>query len=446
MVNNMKNAFAERFRSLRKERNLTQEQLAAEFGVTVQAVSKWETAASYPDIEIIAEIAKFFDVSIDYLLGKEERQPVNESAEENGTAESVDESRADETQRVIVRSFGLDSIQDDEVLRVILCRGRQVLDSKEYENMEIPLVINADSGRYGSRCRIEVYGNAKISDNVQGDVITYGNLYCGKIRGDLLAGGSIECDGTINGDAKAGGNVNCHDVAGDVKSGGSINCGRVDGDISAGGNVNCGDVDGDAKAGGTVACGDVNGDVTTKNDLTCGNVGGDVSAVGKVGCKTIAGDANTAFSSINCGSVCGDVKAGTSITCGNVAGDVNAGSWVNCEDVDGDINAGGNVTAGRVDGSVTAGSGRNFTAGTKHSSNGRSGGKNTKDSSGMSNFDIGDYINRAVEEAMGKIDFGEKFGKHFDRKFAEEFDSEDEDLDLNEEDFDFTPEESEDEE
>lgn len=418
----MKNEFAERFKGLRKERSLTQEQLAAEFGVTVQAVSKWETAASYPDIEIIAEIAKFFDVSIDYLLGKGEMQPACETAELEEDVEPTCKICEDEKQEEAVRCIDLDSIQDDNVLRVILCRGRKILYPKEYVELEIPLVINGGGGK----CRIEVYGNAKISDEVHGDVVTYGNLYCGIVRGDLIAAGSIECDGTVDGDAKAAGSVNCRDVDGDVRAGGNINCGDVNGDLSAGSNINCGNIMGDAKAGGIVECGDVSGDVTSRSgSLACGDVAGDVSATGSVSCKTVAGDANTAFSSVNCGNVGGDVKAGTSIACGYVAGDVNAGSWVTCENVEGDVNAGGNVTASRVDGSVAAGCGRGFTSGMRRSSNSRNDGENAAHPTEMPTLNIGERINRAVEEAIGKIDFDRHFGRKYedksDRKDYEDF-------------------------
>ena len=56
----MKENFAIKLRELRKASGMTQEQLAAEFGVSVQAVSKWETAASYPDIELMPRIADLF--------------------------------------------------------------------------------------------------------------------------------------------------------------------------------------------------------------------------------------------------------------------------------------------------------------------------------------------------------------------------------------------------
>jgi len=53
---------------LRKEKGATQEQLASFFGVSVAAVSKWETESSLPDITLLPLIAEFFELSIDALL------------------------------------------------------------------------------------------------------------------------------------------------------------------------------------------------------------------------------------------------------------------------------------------------------------------------------------------------------------------------------------------
>ena len=62
---------AENIRTFRKERSLTQEQLSEVLGVTAGAVYKWEAGLSVPDIQLIMEMADFFDTSVDVLLGYE---------------------------------------------------------------------------------------------------------------------------------------------------------------------------------------------------------------------------------------------------------------------------------------------------------------------------------------------------------------------------------------
>jgi transcriptional regulator with XRE-family HTH domain len=60
--------FGKTIKELRRERGLTQEQLAEIAGVSPQAISKWETNATYPDISLLPVLANYFDVSIDTLL------------------------------------------------------------------------------------------------------------------------------------------------------------------------------------------------------------------------------------------------------------------------------------------------------------------------------------------------------------------------------------------
>lgn len=55
-------------KKLRTERGITQEELANKIGVSFQAVSKWETNTTTPDISIIPQLALFFRVSIDSLF------------------------------------------------------------------------------------------------------------------------------------------------------------------------------------------------------------------------------------------------------------------------------------------------------------------------------------------------------------------------------------------
>lgn len=62
-------ALGENIKRLRRDRQLTQEQLAEALEVSFQAVSKWENGTTYPDIELLPIIAGYFDVSLDELMG-----------------------------------------------------------------------------------------------------------------------------------------------------------------------------------------------------------------------------------------------------------------------------------------------------------------------------------------------------------------------------------------
>ena len=63
--------FSEKFKQLRKDRDLTQEQVADIFRVSPKCVSRWETGTNYPDVEILPHIAVFFKITLDELLGTE---------------------------------------------------------------------------------------------------------------------------------------------------------------------------------------------------------------------------------------------------------------------------------------------------------------------------------------------------------------------------------------
>ena len=64
--------------ALRKQKNVTQEALAAELGVTAAAVSKWEKGYTLPDILMLCALADYFEVTTDDLLGRatEKKQAV----------------------------------------------------------------------------------------------------------------------------------------------------------------------------------------------------------------------------------------------------------------------------------------------------------------------------------------------------------------------------------
>ena len=70
---------------LRKEKNLTQKDLANELNVSDKAISRWETGKGFPDVESLQSLSKFFAVTINELLAgeKAEIKTIEEIAEEN---------------------------------------------------------------------------------------------------------------------------------------------------------------------------------------------------------------------------------------------------------------------------------------------------------------------------------------------------------------------------
>lgn len=67
-MRNTKMNFGENLQKLRKEKNISQEQLAEELHVSRQTIGKWENGVTYPETECLIQISDFFEVSIDTLL------------------------------------------------------------------------------------------------------------------------------------------------------------------------------------------------------------------------------------------------------------------------------------------------------------------------------------------------------------------------------------------
>lgn len=61
-----------RLKELREELGLTQEEVANKLNISRQAYANWETDRSEPSIEMLINLSKFYDVSIDYLCGSSE--------------------------------------------------------------------------------------------------------------------------------------------------------------------------------------------------------------------------------------------------------------------------------------------------------------------------------------------------------------------------------------
>ena len=257
------NQICSTIKALRRQRGIRQEALAQALDVSVQAVSKWETGSSLPDILLLPGIARFFGVSIDTLFrGLEEA--------------SLDTPNA---------------IPDDGRLRIVQFLGRRYLTKQEYDPKN-PVFLNVEMLPKDQKWDVEIWGSADIKGPVGGGVTAGGGVNCGPVGDGVNAGGGVNC-GPVGNGVNAGGGVNCGPVGDGVNAGGGINCGDIGGDVNAGGGVECGDIGGDANAGGGVECGDIGGDVNAGDKVECEGIGGDVNAGGGINCGDIGGSVKT---------------------------------------------------------------------------------------------------------------------------------------------------------
>ena len=98
----MNSNLAENLKKIRKENNLSQEDLADILGVSRQAISKWESKVSYPEMDKIVLLCKKFDLNIDDLLHRDIKE-----AKESMAVKSKIKSSCDEIFNFIVNSFEL---------------------------------------------------------------------------------------------------------------------------------------------------------------------------------------------------------------------------------------------------------------------------------------------------------------------------------------------------
>ena len=82
----LKEILAQNLLELRKAASLTQMELAEKLNYSDKSVSKWEHGDSVPDIEVLARIAGFYGVTVDYLISEHENEPAPLPSENNDAA------------------------------------------------------------------------------------------------------------------------------------------------------------------------------------------------------------------------------------------------------------------------------------------------------------------------------------------------------------------------
>ena len=151
----MKETFGQRFSRLRKQIGLTQEELAEKFGISGQAVSKWENDASMPDISILPELSDVLGVSINELLGKEENRtrliPAEERKDTNDLVLKVRVDSADGDKVTVNLPMGLVKAGIRMNMKMPKVTGNEALQDLDFEEI-IHLV---DQGLVGEIVTVE---------------------------------------------------------------------------------------------------------------------------------------------------------------------------------------------------------------------------------------------------------------------------------------------------
>ncbi len=135
----MKLEFAKNLRELRLRRDLTQDELAEQLGVSVQTVSRWESSAktSYPDIELLPTIAGFFGVTVDELLGCSKAQSDERLAKYWEEADAVED---DGNKRVAILRKMHEEYPNDFDVMYSICETGALHGSDRYDPENVALV------------------------------------------------------------------------------------------------------------------------------------------------------------------------------------------------------------------------------------------------------------------------------------------------------------------
>lgn len=161
----MEQSIGKRIASLRKDKGLTQEELAEKLGISGQAVSKWENDQNYPDISILPQLARLLGVTVDELLsGKQENGPV---------VQLLPEDKRKDMKDMMLR-IEVDSADGDRVrVNLPLALVQVILDSgaefSHYSNSDV--LKNINWAQVMSLIAQGAIGNLVEVDSSDGDIV-----------------------------------------------------------------------------------------------------------------------------------------------------------------------------------------------------------------------------------------------------------------------------------
>lgn len=115
------NKLASRIKSLRKEKDLTQEEFGKLFGIVKSTVSLYESDKSTPDDEMKRKIAEYFGVSLDYLMGNSDiRNPYKDDIHTQDEFTTPEEAISFLLSQEVIMGFGgfdIDKLSDEDKIQ-----------------------------------------------------------------------------------------------------------------------------------------------------------------------------------------------------------------------------------------------------------------------------------------------------------------------------------------
>jgi len=137
--------FAKRFKKMRKKKGLTQKELANKFNSDETAISKYENDHSTPDIKRIQEYADFFNVSVDYLLGRTDNpQNIENNDETNEKINHIKQAIEDNPQLAEY----WEQVSKREQLQLMFDQAKDLPDEAIKDVIKIMMRIDKEEGNY----------------------------------------------------------------------------------------------------------------------------------------------------------------------------------------------------------------------------------------------------------------------------------------------------------
>lgn len=125
----------ENIRRMRRDRNLTQEEVAAHLGISFQSISKWERGDGYPDITMLPALAHYFRVTVDKLLGMDELSR-QEAYDHFNAVWNANNRSGKHGENVSLMRTALKDFPNDALLLVQLSTSLEKLDGTDEEKRD----------------------------------------------------------------------------------------------------------------------------------------------------------------------------------------------------------------------------------------------------------------------------------------------------------------------